>query len=74
MFLAAVERVYRRMQRPSSGSPRHVHELGWPGLRAAQVPRHPYLVFYVERVGVLEVIRVLHQRRHLPTWLSEGPE
>lgn len=75
LFLAALERVFERIGRhPSSGSPRYAHELGWPGLRAAHVPRHPYLVFYVERAGVLDAIRVLHQHQHLPAWLSEGTE
>lgn len=31
----------------------------------------PYLVFYVEQPGHLDVWRVLHARRDIPSWLRD---
>jgi toxin ParE1/3/4 len=40
-----------------------------PGLRSILVP--PYVLFYRPIVGVVEVVRVLHQRRNLAAVLSK---
>jgi toxin ParE1/3/4 len=42
------------------------------GLRSRRVARFPYLVFYVEQEDHLEVRRVLHAKRDIPTWLEEA--
>ncbi len=49
---------------PRSGRPRD--ELA-PGLRSVAVP--PWVVFYRIRADTLEVVRVLHGRRDLPSIL-----
>lgn len=56
----------------ASGSQRYVDMLGMPGLRFWGVRRFPYLVFYVERALQVDVWRVLHDHRDIPTWMVEG--
>lgn len=75
-FLDALERAYAHIGRnPMTGSPRYAHELNLPDLRAWPLTRYPYLVFYVERAEHVEVWRVLHGQRDIPSWLSgEGGE
>lgn len=51
------------------GSPRHAHQLDLPGLRVWQLTPYPYLVFYVERPGHIDVWRVLHGRSDIPAWM-----
>lgn len=73
-FIDALEDAYLRIGRhPNSGSPRYAHELGITGLRSWQLRRFPYLVFYVERDDHVDVWRVLHAQRDIPTWLDEEP-
>jgi toxin ParE1/3/4 len=55
---------------PATGSPRYAHELNLPGLRAWPLTRYPYLVFYVERAGHIDVWRVLHGHRDIPAWMQ----
>jgi toxin ParE1/3/4 len=70
-FVDALERAYKQISRhPASGSARYAHELDLPGLRSWQLQRYPYLVFYVEQDSQIDVWRVLHQMRDLPSWLS----
>jgi toxin ParE1/3/4 len=71
-FADAVEDAFGAIGRhPASGSPRHGHELGLPGLRSHLVRGFPYLVFYIERDTHLEVLRVLHAQRDLAAWLRD---
>ena len=71
-FIDALEKAYRHIARhPASGSPRYAQELDLPGLRAWPLKRYPYLVFYVERDDHIDVWRVLHSQRDLPTWMGE---
>jgi toxin ParE1/3/4 len=71
-FIDAVERTFSRLgHHPASGSSRYAHELNLPGLRSVQVRRHPHLVFYVERDTHIDVWRVLHGERDIPTWMKE---
>ncbi len=71
-FIDALEQAYTHIGRhPATGSPRHAHELGLPGLRAWPLNRYPYLVFYVERPDHIDVWRVLHGQRDIPAWLQE---
>lgn len=54
---------------PGAGSARYGHELDLPGLRSRQLRRYPYLVFDVERADHVDVWRVLHADRDMPTRL-----
>lgn len=71
-FVDALEKAYSHIGRhPATGSPRHAHELNLPGLRCWPLARYPYLVFYVEHGGHIDVWRVLHGQRDIPAWLQE---
>lgn len=70
-FIDALERAYRLIARhPESGSSRYAHELDLPGLRTWALKRFPYLIFYIEREGSIDVWRVLHEARDVPHWLQ----
>jgi toxin ParE1/3/4 len=71
-FVDALEALYRLIaDHPRIGSPRYAHELDLPGLRCRSLDRFPYLVFYVERAGHIDILRVLDARRDIPAWLHE---
>lgn len=71
-FIGALEQAYAHMSRhPVRGSPRYAHELNLPGLRSWPLARYPYLVFYVEHPDHVDVWRVLHGQRDIPTWMQE---
>lgn len=57
-------------RRPATGSPRYAHELDLPGLRSRKLKRFPYLIFYMEREDHIDVWRVLHAQRDIPSWLQ----
>jgi len=64
----ALEAAYATVaEHPAIGSRRHGEILGIDGLRTWPVEGFPFLVFYVERPDVVEVWRVLHVRRDVPT-------
>lgn len=68
----AVEAGLRHIaQHASSGSQRYVDMLGLPGLRFWPLKHFPYLIFYVERAEQIDIWRVLHDHRDLPSWLHE---
>jgi len=56
---------------PGTGSPRYGHELEIPGLRSWPMGEFPYLLFYYERAAHVELWRVLHGRRDIPTYLQD---
>ncbi|WP_380872380.1 plasmid stabilization protein [Sphingomonas sp. DBB INV C78] len=71
-FIDALEQAYRLISaRPATGSPRYAHELDLPGLRSRQLAGFPYLVFYLERQDHIDVWRVLHAQRDIPSWMTE---
>ncbi|MDE2875900.1 MAG: type II toxin-antitoxin system RelE/ParE family toxin [Gemmatimonadota bacterium] len=71
-FVDALEVALRHIARhPASGSPRYGHELNLEGLRFWALESHPQIVFYMEGSGHIDVWRVLHGRREIPTWMSE---
>jgi toxin ParE1/3/4 len=71
-FIDALERAFLHIGRhPATGSPRYAHELGIPELRCWHLSRFPQIVFYVEREGLVDVWRVLHEQRDLPAWMRE---
>ena len=63
-FIEALETAFQQIARfPGTGSPRYGIELDVAGLRSWPLRRHPFLVFYVERADVVEILRVLHTHR-----------
>lgn len=72
-FLDAVEAMHEAIGRhPKAGSARYGYETGIAGLRSRPVPRFPYLIFYVEAPGRIEILRVLHAQSDIPAWLREA--
>jgi toxin ParE1/3/4 len=55
---------------PAIGSLRYAHELNLPGLRCWPLRRYPYLIFYVEHDDHVDVWRVLHAERDIPSWMQ----
>jgi toxin ParE1/3/4 len=71
-FVDAVERAVGQIGRsPQSGSLRFSYELEIPGLRVRPLVRFPYLVFYVVGDEVVDVWRVLHTRRDIPSAMGD---
>lgn len=71
----AVESALRHIgEHPGTGSPRYAVLLKIPGLRCWPVKRFPYLAFYIERETELDVWRVMHQARDIPTWLDDDAD
>lgn len=72
-FVVALEAAFRAIgARPGAGSLRFAHELELPGLRTRRIARFPYLIFYIERDGHIDVWRVLHDRRDIPTGFADA--
>jgi toxin ParE1/3/4 len=72
-FVDELERAYAHLSRfPESGSNRYAFELNLPGLRAWPVSSYPYLIFYVPTPDYVDVWRVLHARRDIPSWMAEA--
>lgn len=73
-FIDALERAYSHIGRhPATGSTRYAHELNLPGLRFWPLQKYPHLVFYIERNDHVDVWRVLHGQRDIPSWMQEAP-
>jgi toxin ParE1/3/4 len=71
-FVDALERAVASIAtHPRAGSPRYAHELDLPGLRTVTVADFPHLVFYVDAPTHVDVWRVLHGERDLPSTLLE---
>jgi toxin ParE1/3/4 len=71
-FIDELEKAFTHIGRyPTTGSPRFAHELNLPGLRAWPLARYPYVVFYVEGGDHVDVWRVLHGQRDIPSWMQE---
>ena len=69
-FIDALERAYAHIARhPAAGSSFYAHELNLPGLRFWPLVRYPHLVFYVECHDRIDVWRVLHGSRDIPSWM-----
>lgn len=74
-FIDALEKAYAHIARhPATGSPRYAHALNLPGLRCWSLTRYPHLVFFIERDDHIDVWRVLHGQRDIPTWLGSDSE
>lgn len=59
---------------PASGSPRYAPTVGVRDLRSWPVRGFPYLVFYAERRDRIDILRVLHTARDIPTSLRDDME
>ncbi len=71
-FVDAVERAVAQIGRsPHSGSLRFSYELEIPDLRVLPLARFPYLVFYVVGDNFVDVWRILHTRRDIPTAIGD---
>jgi len=72
-FVAEVQNGFGEIGRhPAMGSPRYAHELDLPGLRSWPLKQFPYLVFYRDDGDTVDVWRVLHAHRDIPTSFGEG--
>ena len=72
-FVDAVEAAVRRAgKNPKLGSLRYAYELTIPDLRTMPVGRFPYVIFYAERVEVMDMWRLLHTSRDIPATLQDG--
>lgn len=70
-FINAVQRGIQRISRsPNVGSLHFAYELAIPELRAWPLQRFPYVVFYVVADDAIDVWRILHSRRDLPSALQ----
>jgi toxin ParE1/3/4 len=71
-WTAALEEALRQLaEYPGVGSPRLASATGIEGLRTLTVSRFPYLIFYIEHVAQVDVLRVLHQRRDVPELMRD---
>ena len=71
-FIDALEQAYRHIGgHPDTGSSRYAGELNLPGLRFWRLKKYPHLVFYVERSNHIDVWRVLHGMRNIPSWMQD---
>ena len=69
-FVDALETGLRHIgEHPASGSPRFAHDLGLPELRCWPLGGYPQIIFYVVAEDVVDVWRVLHGARDIPSSL-----
>jgi toxin ParE1/3/4 len=59
---------------PCDEGQRVAYELVIPDLRCWPLPHFPYLLMYVERDAAIDVWRVLHTRRDIPSTLADANE
>ena len=71
-FVDAIERAIGQISRSTqAGSLRFSYEIEIPDLRVRPLTRFPYLVFYVVRDEVVDVWRILHTRRDIPSAMGD---
>ena len=71
-FIDALEAAYRHLlEHPASGSLRYSYELDLPGLRTWPLQGFPWLIFYRDTGQQVDVWRVLHGNRDIPTWMGD---
>jgi toxin ParE1/3/4 len=56
---------------PKLGSPRYAELANLPGLRNRKLRRFPEMIFYMEYDDHIEIVRVLHSARDIPSSLLE---
>lgn len=70
-FLNRLELVIKNISKhPRAGSQRYGHELQIIDLRQWPMQRFPYLIFYVEKQRHIELVRVLHSERDIPSSIT----
>ncbi len=70
-LIDAIEQAFQHIQQfPASGSLKYAHELNLPELRVWGCKKFPYLVFYMDNANQIEVWRVLHHHRDIPSSLQ----
>ncbi len=74
-FLEALDLTYATVsQMPGIGSRRYADIALMPGIRMIKVKGFEnYLLFYIEREAVIDIVRVLHSARNIPKAL-QSPE
>jgi len=74
-FVDALEEAIERIATwPSSGSPLFAELLSLPGLRSWKLNRFPYLVFTMELSDRINVWRILHEHRDIPSTLRTSQD
>ena len=74
-FVDALEETIDRITTwPTSGSPYYGELLNLPGLRSWKLQRFPYIVFTMELPDHVNVWRILHERRDIPSTLQTSLE
>jgi len=58
-------------KQPAMGIPRYAHELHIANLRYWPMKRFPYLIFFIEKERYIEIGRVLHGSRDIPSAVDE---
>ncbi|CAN5594388.1 type II toxin-antitoxin system RelE/ParE family toxin [soil metagenome] len=70
-FLDKLEEAIRHVShQPSAGSQGYGQKLQISGLRQWPLKRFPYLIFYVEKEKHIEIARVLHSKRDIPSSMT----
>lgn len=70
-FLRRLEATLVKIaQQPAAGSPRYGHELQISDLRQWPIKQFPYFIFYAERERHIEIVRVLHSSRDIPSSIT----
>ena len=70
-FIDALQSTYQAIAAPRPRVARYASELTLPGLRSLATKGFPYLVFYIDRDDHIDVWRVLHGRRDIPSRMRE---
>jgi toxin ParE1/3/4 len=66
-FIDDLEHAYQHIQKfPESGSTRYAFELDFPELRVWQCQTFPFLIFYLNQVQQIEILRILHSKKDIP--------
>lgn len=75
-FLDAVQKAFDLIgEQPGIGSMRYARPTLLEGLRFCPIPGfEKHLIFYVERADYIDVLRVLHGARDIPTVLLDNQE
>ncbi len=74
-FRDALRDAYRAIgDMPGAGSSHYGNIVGIVGLRSRRLNRFPFLLFYAEREGRIEVWRILHGQRDIGRLLAQGED
>ena len=70
-FLLATEKAYKFISRfPDAGSKRLGISTELPELRTWSLTKFPYSLIYISDAQEVDIIRLLHHKRDLPTYLN----